>query len=89
MFKLQKQDLDFPDIFFKIDINILESTLSLEKQGRKHKIMKKIRKIKEEYDREGEIIYVDRGLLDGSPVLKRKIHSHSKAERETRLLNLL
>ena len=57
--KLQKQDLNDPELFFKLDLAAIESTLDLKPLGKKERIMKKIKELREKYEKEGEISYVD------------------------------
>lgn len=57
--KLQKQDLNDPELFFKVDIGTIESTLDLKPQGKKIKIMKKIRDLREKFEKEGFVEYLD------------------------------
>ena len=67
--KLQKQDLNDPELFFKVDIGTIESTLDLKPQGKKIKIMKKIKDLREKFEKEGFVEYLDQGLLEGTPEL--------------------
>jgi hypothetical protein len=71
--KLEKADLFDPMMFFKIDIGVLESTLDIKPEGKKHKVMKKIKELREKFEKEGSISYIDPGLLEESgesPILK-------------------
>lgn len=45
--KLKNQDLDDPEIFFKIDIGIVESTMDIKPEGKKIRVMKKIKELRE------------------------------------------
>lgn len=63
--KLQKQDLNDSELFFKLDIGVIESTLDLKPQGKKMKIMAKIKELREKFEKEGSIEYIDQGLLEG------------------------
>lgn len=65
--KLQKQDLNDSELFFKMDIGAIESALDLKPEGKKLRIMNKIKEIRAKYEKEGSIIYVDQGLLDDGP----------------------
>ena len=62
--KLQKQDLNDPELFFKVEIGTIESTLDLKPEGKKLRIMKKIKELREKYEKEGKITYIDQGLLE-------------------------
>jgi len=48
-----------PELFFKLEIGTIESTLDLKPQGKKMKIMKKIKELREKYEKEGFVEYVD------------------------------
>ena len=63
--KLQKQDLNDPELFFKVDIGTIESTLDLKPQGKKMKVMAKIKELREKFEKDGSIEYLDQGLLEG------------------------
>ena len=63
--KLQKQDLNDPELFFKVDIGTIESTLDLKPQGKKMKVMAKIKELREKFEKDGTIEYLDLGLLEG------------------------
>lgn len=65
--KLQKQDLLDPELFFKIEMGTLEGFLELKPEGKKIKITKKINEIREKYEKEGKIEYIDMGLLEECP----------------------
>jgi len=67
--KLQKQDLFDPELFFKVDIGTIESTLDLKPQGKKVRVMKKIKEVREKFEKEGVIRYLDQGLLEVAPEL--------------------
>ena len=62
--KLQKADLFDSELFFKIDIGIIEATLDIKPEGKKHKIMKKIKELREKFEKDGTICYYDPGLFD-------------------------
>ncbi len=70
--KLQKQDLNDPELFFKVTVDQIEACLELKPEGKKVRIMKKIKEVKEKFDKEGKIEYLDQGLLDDveAPQLK-------------------
>ena len=72
--KLQKQDLFEPLLFFKIDIATLETTLDIKPEGKKHKIMKKIKEIRAKFEKDEDVSYLDMGLLEQGeePVLNFK-----------------
>jgi hypothetical protein len=57
--KLQKQDLLDAELFFKVDIGTIESTLDLKPQGKKIKIMKKIKDLREKFEKDGVVEYLD------------------------------
>ena len=63
--KLQKQDLNDPELFFTVEIGTIESTLDLKPHGKKLRIMAKIKELREKFEKEGSIEYVDQGLLEG------------------------
>jgi hypothetical protein len=52
-----------------VEIGTIESTLDLKPQGKKIKIMKKIKDLREKFEKEGFIEYLDQGLLEGAPEL--------------------
>lgn len=64
--KLQKEDILDSRLFFKVDIAQLETVLDIKPEGKKHKVMKKIKELREKYEKEGKIQYLDMGLLEGS-----------------------
>ena len=73
--KLQKQDLLDPELFFKVEFSTLESVAlnEVKPEGKKIKVNKKVKEIREKYEKEGSIEYLDMGLLempDDVPVLK-------------------
>lgn len=67
--KLQKQDLLDPELFLKVDIGTIESTLDIKPQGKKIKAMAKIKEMREKFEKEGFVEYIDQGLLEGAPEL--------------------
>lgn len=58
-----------PELFFKVDIGTIESNLDLKPEGKKIKIMKKIKDLREKFEKEGFVEYLDQGLLEGAPEL--------------------
>jgi len=72
--KLQKQDLLDPILFFKIEVGALEGILELKPEGKKRRVMKKVKEVREKFEKEGRIEYLDLGLLEPEegqlPVLK-------------------
>lgn len=72
MKKLVNQDLLDPKMFFTVDIGTLESTLDIKPEGRKHKVMKKIKELREKFEKEGAICYIDPGLLEEKDGLSLK-----------------
>lgn len=62
-----------PEIFFKVDIGVLETTLDIKPEGKKHKMMKKIKELREKYEKEGSICYLDQGLLEEPDVMSLKM----------------
>jgi len=65
--KLQKADLNDPELFLTVAIGTIESTLDIKPEGKKHKMMKKIKEIREKFEKEGSICYIDPGLLEEIP----------------------
>jgi hypothetical protein len=67
--KLQKEDLLDPELFFKVDWSTIESVAlsELKPEGRKMKLTKKIKEMREKYEKDGFIEYLDHGLLEVSP----------------------
>ena len=51
-------------LFFKFEIGALEGILDLKPEGKKRRVMKKVRDVKEKFDKDGHIEYIDPGLLD-------------------------
>lgn len=64
--KLQKQDLNDAKLFFEIEYDKLESTVldGLKPEGKKFKIKKKLKEIRDKYEKDGFIEYTDQGLLE-------------------------
>lgn len=62
--RLYKQDLLDPELFFKIEIGALEGCLDLKPEGKKQKVMKKVKELREKYEKDGKIEYLDHGLLE-------------------------
>ena len=76
--KLQKKDMFDSEIFFKIDIGELEGCLDLKPEGKKHKLMKTIKELREKFEKESKISYVDAGLLEEPAALGLKmVKSHT------------
>ena len=57
--KLQKQDLNDSELFFKVEIGTIESTLDLKPEGKKTKVMKKIKEVRAKFEKDGIITYID------------------------------
>jgi hypothetical protein len=68
--KLQKEDLLDPELFFKVKWDVIERVAlgEIKPEGRKMKLTKKVKEVKEKYDKEGFIEYVDLGLLDHTAI---------------------
>lgn len=80
--KLQKADLNDPELFFKVDVGTLEGILDIKPEGKKHKMMKKIKELREKFEKEGTILYIDPGLLEDiqAPSLQI-VRSHTFAKK--------
>jgi hypothetical protein len=59
----------------------LEGVLDLKPEGKKHKITKKIKELREKLEKEGNICYIDSGLLEEPSVTSLKMaRSHTIKE---------
>jgi hypothetical protein len=81
--KLQKQDLLDGELFFKLEIGTIESTLDLKPAGKKLRIMKKIKELREKFEKDGYIEYLDQGLLEGSELPSLKFVKSTTMKRDT------
>jgi len=77
--KLQKEDLYDPQLFFKVDIGTIETVLDIKPEGKKLKLMNKIKELREKLEKEGSISYIDTGFLEhaASPNTLKFTKSHS------------
>ena len=57
--KLQKEDMHEPQVFFKIEYATLERVMDVKPEGKKIKVMKKVKELREKFEKEGFIHYVD------------------------------
>lgn len=65
-------------MFFKQEIGTLEGILDVKPRGKKMKVMEKLQKLKEQYDKEGYVKYIDSGLLDDvEPTTLKFVRSHT------------
>ena len=62
--KLQKEDINDPELFFKVDIGVLEGFLDIKPPGKKLVMMKKIKELREKFEKDGYITYGNLGMLD-------------------------
>jgi hypothetical protein len=84
--KLEKADLFDQTLFFKIDIGVLESTLDIKPEGKKHKIMKKIKELREKFEKEGSISYIDFGLIEDGEIPSLKwTRSHTYKQKDKKI----
>lgn len=56
--------------------------MDIKPEGKKHKVMKKIKELREEFEKEGKIIYEDAGLLDTNITDLKMIKSLSKVVKD-------
>ena len=85
---LQKEDLHDAEILFKIDMGVVEKALDLKVEGKKVLFMQKLKEMREKFEKEGEIFYMDQGLLetddddsDSSSLKLKTAKSHFQFER--------
>lgn len=71
-----------PELFFKVEIGTIESALELKPEGKKLRIMKKIKEVREKFEKDGKISYIDAGLFENveSPPL-RIVKSSTRTEK--------
>jgi hypothetical protein len=55
------------ELFFKAEIGTLEGILELTPEGKKMRIMKKLKELRDKYEKDGKVEYLDLGLLQDSP----------------------
>ena len=68
---LQKEDLDDPGLIMKIDSETLEKILDIKPVGKKNVIMRELKKLREEFEKEGKIHFMSkRSLRDPGTSLK-------------------
>ena len=85
---LQKEDLHDAEILFKIDMGVVEKALDIKVEGKKVLFMQKLKEMREKFEKEGEIFYMDQGLLetddddsDSSSLKLKTAKSHFQFER--------
>jgi len=75
--KLQKEDLNDSELFFKVPLDKLMEILDIKAEGKKHKVEKKITELREKLEKEGSISYIDLGLLEeGAGLSLKSVKSH-------------
>ena len=64
--KLQKEDLLDPELFFMVEWSTIETVAlsEIKPEGRKMKLLKKVKDMRDKYEKDGFIEYLDYGLLE-------------------------
>lgn len=70
--RLQKQDLLDAELFFRLELGTLEGFLEITPEGKKMRVMKKINELRDKYEKDGKVEYLDLGLLEESPEAVRQ-----------------
>lgn len=82
--KLQKEDLYDPELFFKVDFETIFRVLDIKPEGRNHKMKKKLQELREKFEKDGSISYIDNGMLENMDAPSLKLaKSHSLVPKKT------